>query len=112
VALIDRRRDSIVRIAEVKRRTGLSVATIYRRAEAGTFPKRIRLGPRSVGWYQSDIDDFVAAPADYRVPEADPRRLSATIEMLADCSEEEMNALLKLASDPEVKTMLRAQADS
>ncbi|MHA3791491.1 AlpA family phage regulatory protein [Sphingomonas sp. YL-JM2C] len=63
----DRRKDRLLRIAQVQDRTGLSVATVYRREAAGTFPPRIKLGPRSVAWYESDIDDFVASPAGYRV---------------------------------------------
>lgn len=66
----DRRKDRLLRIAQVKDRTGLSIATVYRREAVGTFPARVRLGPRSVAWYESDIDDFVAAPADYRIATA------------------------------------------
>lgn len=66
----DRRKDRLLRIAQVRDRTGLSVATVYRRESAGTFPPRVRLGPRSVAWYESDIDDFVAAPAAYQVDKA------------------------------------------
>lgn len=62
----DRRKDRLLRIRSVVARTGLSVATIYRREMQGTFPKRERIGPRCVGWYESDIDDFVAAPFNYR----------------------------------------------
>ncbi|KQX18241.1 MULTISPECIES: helix-turn-helix transcriptional regulator [unclassified Sphingomonas] len=62
----DRRKDRLLRIAQVKDRTGLSIATVYRREAVGTFPARVRLGPRSVAWYESDIDDFVAAPAEYQ----------------------------------------------
>ncbi|WBO24628.1 helix-turn-helix transcriptional regulator [Sphingomonas abietis] len=62
----DRRKDSLLRIADVKKRTGLSVATIYRREAEGTFPAKQRLGPRSVAWYESDVEDFVAAPTIYR----------------------------------------------
>lgn len=61
----DRRTDSLLRIADVKRRTGLSVATVYRREAAGTFPPRVRLGPKAVAWYESDIGDFVADPLGY-----------------------------------------------
>jgi len=64
--LADRRRDSLLRISEVRRRTGLSVATIYRRGEAGTFPPKVRLGPACVAWYLSDIEIFVADPTGYR----------------------------------------------
>lgn len=64
--LANRRRDSLLRIAEVRRRTGLSVATIYRRGDAKTFPPKVRLGPKSVAWYEGDVDAFVADPATYR----------------------------------------------
>lgn len=66
IATKDRRQDSLLRIAQVQARTGLSPATIYRREAAGTFPKRVQIGLRSVAWYESDIDDFVAAPATYQ----------------------------------------------
>ncbi|TZG28598.1 helix-turn-helix transcriptional regulator [Sphingomonas montanisoli] len=63
----DRRKDRILRAREVQQRTGLSVPTMYRREAAGTFPKREPLGGRAVGWYESDIDEFVASPANYRL---------------------------------------------
>lgn len=62
----DRRNDCLLRMARVRERTGLSPATIYRREAAGTFPKRVQIGARSVAWYSSDIDDFVAAPATFQ----------------------------------------------
>lgn len=62
----DRRHDRLLRLAEVVERVGLSIPTIYRRQRQGTFPRRERLGPCSVAWYESDIDEFVAAPMLYR----------------------------------------------
>ncbi|MFD1611420.1 helix-turn-helix transcriptional regulator [Sphingomonas tabacisoli] len=62
----DRRKDRLIRIKSVLARTGLSVATVYRRESAGTFPKRLQIGVRSVAWYESDIEEFVANPMDYR----------------------------------------------
>lgn len=62
----DRRRDRLLRIKSVVSRTGLSVATIYRRETHGSFPKREQIGLRCVAWYESDIDDFVANPLNYR----------------------------------------------
>ena len=47
-------------------RTGLSRTTIYRRELRGEFPKREKLSARSIAWYESDIDDFVANPMGYR----------------------------------------------
>ncbi len=63
---VDRRTDSLLRLKDVKKRTGLSIATVYRREAAKTFPAKVRLGPKSVAWYQSDIDAFVADPLNYR----------------------------------------------
>lgn len=64
----DRRTDSLLRIKAVKARTGLSVATIYRRESEGSFPRKERIGERCVAWYESDINDFVSDPMGYRAP--------------------------------------------
>jgi len=77
-ATIDRRGDCLLRIADVRRRTGLSVATVYRRGEQKTFPPKVRLGPKSVAWYESDIDRFVADPTGYRAPDPAGARKDAT----------------------------------
>lgn len=68
----DRRTDSLLRIKDVMRRTGLSSSTIYRRSNEGTFPMKIMIGPRCAAWYQSDIEDFVECP-DYFLPMKDGR---------------------------------------
>jgi prophage regulatory protein len=62
----DRRKDSLLRIADVKKRTGLSTATIYRRVAARTFPPSVKLGVKAVAWYESDVGEFVADPVGYR----------------------------------------------
>lgn len=54
--------DNIVRMPEVRRRTGLHPATIYRKEKAGTFPTRRKLSANCVGWYESDINAWVADP--------------------------------------------------
>lgn len=45
--------------------SGLSCTEIYRRIAAGTFPKQITLGPKSVVWIESEIhawcDEQIAA---------------------------------------------------
>lgn len=63
---VDRRGDSLLRIPEVRRRTGLFTATIHRRVNEKTFPPKVRLGPACVAWYLSDIEVFVADPTSYR----------------------------------------------
>lgn len=52
---------SILRLPEVKRRTGLSTSTIYRMMREGTFPKPIKIGRlRSVGWIDSEVSQFIS----------------------------------------------------
>jgi len=60
--MTDRTTDSLVRLPEVRRRTGLSTATIYRKMERGEFPSRVRLGANVVAWYESDVGRWVADP--------------------------------------------------
>jgi prophage regulatory protein len=49
-----------LRIHEVMERTGLSRPTIRRLELAGEFPPRRRLGYSAVGWYEEQIDDWIA----------------------------------------------------
>jgi prophage regulatory protein len=46
----------IIRLPEVKQRTGLSRSTIYLRMSKGEFPLSISLGERAVGWVELDVD--------------------------------------------------------
>nr|WP_321459441.1 AlpA family transcriptional regulator [uncultured Vibrio sp.] len=50
----------IIRLPEVKQRTGLSRSTIYLRMSKGLFPKSISLGGRAVGWVEMDVDFWVS----------------------------------------------------
>jgi len=49
----------ILKILEVMRRTSVARSTIYLRISEGTFPKPISLGHRSVGWIESEIDEWI-----------------------------------------------------
>ena len=49
----------ILRLPDVKSRTGLSKSTIYLRISDGQFPPPISLGARAVGWIKSDIDAWL-----------------------------------------------------
>jgi prophage regulatory protein len=46
----------ILRIRGVKTLTGLSKSTIYKYISDGLFPSQIKLGPRTVGWLEEDIE--------------------------------------------------------
>jgi len=50
---------TILRLPDVKSRTGLSRSTIYLRVNEGTFPKPISLGGRAVGWIESEVQGWV-----------------------------------------------------
>jgi len=50
---------NILRVSEVARRVGLSRTTIWRRERSGDFPLRIRLGGRSVGWLDSEVEEWL-----------------------------------------------------
>jgi len=53
--------DTILRLQSVKQRCGLSRTAIYTAIQRGEFPQQVQLSARSVGWYQSAIDDWIAA---------------------------------------------------
>jgi prophage regulatory protein len=50
---------SLLRVAEVCRRTGLSRSTIYARESAGNFPKRIKIGKRASAWRSDEIAAYI-----------------------------------------------------
>lgn len=50
---------AIIRRKQVEARTGLSRSTIYARMADGTFPKPVNIGPRAVGWVESEIADWL-----------------------------------------------------
>lgn len=47
--------DTLLRMHEVERKTGLDRATIYRRIKAGTFPPPLQIGPRRVAWPEAAV---------------------------------------------------------
>ena len=51
--------NTILRLPQVKQRTGLSRSTIYARIKAGQFKRPISLGARAVGWLESDVEEFI-----------------------------------------------------
>jgi prophage regulatory protein len=58
--VIHRPESTILRINRVKARTGLARSTIYERIKEGDFPAQVSLGPRAVGWLESDIEAWIA----------------------------------------------------
>jgi prophage regulatory protein len=52
---------AFLRRKQVETRTGLSRSTIYQYIKDGVFPKPVPLGPRAVGWLESDVSEWIAA---------------------------------------------------
>lgn len=59
-------KDRYLRLSEVVKFSGLSKNTVLRRTEDGTFPPKHDLGGRSVGWRESELNNWFEAPANYR----------------------------------------------
>jgi prophage regulatory protein len=53
--------ERILRLPEVRSCTGLSRSTVYNSIASGTFPRPIALGPRMVGWRESEVAAVNAA---------------------------------------------------
>jgi prophage regulatory protein len=49
-----------IRLPLVLKKTGLSRMTIYRLENRGEFPQRKQLSPNSVGWLESEVDEWLA----------------------------------------------------
>lgn len=50
---------AIMRLSAVIAVTGVSRADIYRKMNASEFPKSIPLGVKSVGWLQSEVEEWI-----------------------------------------------------
>ncbi|HJV76593.1 MAG TPA: AlpA family transcriptional regulator [Noviherbaspirillum sp.] len=50
---------TIIRLPQVKARTGLSRSTIYALIKTGQLKAPISLGARAVGWLESDVSEFI-----------------------------------------------------
>ena len=59
----------------VEEKSGKSRQQIWRDIRAGTFPAPMELGPNSVGWFEDEIDEWLASR---------PRRTYRTVEETSD----------------------------
>ena len=64
----------ILRLDSVLRRTGLPISTLYAKMAAGSFPRPVKLGARSVGWASDEVDSWI----DARVAERDAGESAAS----------------------------------
>jgi prophage regulatory protein len=75
----------LIRVKEVKRRTGLSVTSIYRAMNAEQFPRQVSLlGRRHVAWIAAEVDRWIeeriaaARNPDDALDETNGREVSGT----------------------------------
>jgi len=52
--------NQILRLPAVISKTGIGRSTIYAKIAEREFPKPIQLGSRSVGWLESEIDQWLS----------------------------------------------------
>ena len=50
---------ALLRLPEVRQRTGLSTNSVYRLAATGDFPNPIKIGPRASAWVEEEIDLWI-----------------------------------------------------
>jgi prophage regulatory protein len=58
--------ERLIRIDEVKRLTGISTATLYRKISANEFPRPVRLGVVARAWPLSEVQDWIAGRIELR----------------------------------------------
>ena len=49
----------LLRLKQVEEKTGLKRSQIYLYMKDGTFPRSIKIGPASVAWLESEIDQWI-----------------------------------------------------
>jgi prophage regulatory protein len=54
----------IIRLPGVLSRIGIKRSTLYQMIESGDFPKQIKLGERSVGWLETEINLWIKTRID------------------------------------------------
>ena len=58
----------ILRLRQVKARTGLGRSTIYCLVKEGKLKPPIKLGVRARGWLDTDVDEFIQSRIDASRP--------------------------------------------
>jgi prophage regulatory protein len=72
---------SVIRLAEVRRRTGQSTSSLYAAMARGDFPKPIKLSTRAVGWLARDVEAWIEA----RVAERDAWQAVRAAKRVVKC---------------------------
>lgn len=49
----------LLRLKQVEAKTGIKRSQIYLYMQSGRFPHSIKIGPASVAWLESEIDEWI-----------------------------------------------------
>jgi prophage regulatory protein len=60
VSVSETKERRILRDPEVQQRTKLSRVQRWRRVRSGTFPAPVQLGPNSIGWFEDEVEAWLA----------------------------------------------------
>ncbi|EAZ9289278.1 AlpA family transcriptional regulator [Salmonella enterica] len=55
-----------LRLNQVLDKTGLKRSQVYAYMKTGHFPKSVKIGPASVAWLESEIDEWINAKINNR----------------------------------------------
>ena len=66
--------EPILRLNTVLDLTWLSRATLYRKIQAGTFPKQVRVTTSGMGWSKSAISDWLRNPMFWSLDDESARQ--------------------------------------
>lgn len=53
--------NALLRMNDVTKRTGMSRATVYRRINAGDFPRQRQISANVVGWLEHEIREWIGS---------------------------------------------------
>lgn len=53
--------NSLLRLPDVQKLTGLSRSSVYRLEATGDFPRRVGLSERAVAWRENELLDWIEA---------------------------------------------------
>ncbi len=56
----------LLRLCQVLDKTGLKRSQVYAYMRTGDFPKSVKIGPASVAWLESEIDEWINAKVNSR----------------------------------------------
>lgn len=61
----------ILKTKDVLKKTTIGRTTLHRKVKEGSFPAPIVLGPHSVGWVESEVDEWISKRMESRAANCD-----------------------------------------